>query len=167
MLLFNLACLSICALLCFLIAVVFPTLFRAFPLLCPTSVLRKGTGKGERGKRMRMELQGLPIRANSGCVSCAASYGFLSSLRPKWDAMTIRSHLFLVSYFKRHKMTRLVRQSVYQHSRGHRSILGPGRVQTCNICSVLLWAYSLFSPLRLPVAIVIAVRPRKVVGDRT
>lgn len=35
----------------------------------------------------------------------------------------------------KHQMTRLVRQSVYHHPRGHRSILGPGRVHTSNICS--------------------------------
>jgi hypothetical protein len=46
-----------------------------------------------------------------------------------------RVHILRCPYaLEKHKMTRLVRQSVYHHSRGHRSILGPGNVHTSNIC---------------------------------
>jgi hypothetical protein len=44
----------------FLACYYFPILFRAFPLLCPTSVLRKGRGKGERGKRGVWSYNGTP-----------------------------------------------------------------------------------------------------------
>jgi hypothetical protein len=92
-------------------------------------------GRGKRKGSSMWRSTRCPAWANLGCISCAALYKFLSSSRPKWDAMTFRSYPFVAPVLQRHKVTRPVRQSVYHHSRGHRSILGPGRVQTCNICS--------------------------------
>ena len=109
--------------------------FSTLPRLSPQSLADVGQGKGKGKGSSMWRSTGRPAWANLGCVSCAAWYKFLSSSRPKWDAMTFRSYPFVAPVPQRHRVTHPVRQSVYHHSRGHRSILGPGSSQTCNICS--------------------------------
>jgi hypothetical protein len=92
-------------------------------------------GDGVESVREHVEDDGTPSSGQFG-LHCLCSVVPISVLLgAQVGCLDIAFIPFVAPVHQKHKMTRLPRQSVCHHPKRHRSIWGPGCVQTCNICS--------------------------------